>query len=207
METNQKSILDTYLDHNGLVLKSKSKIRDGMSFMPILLVDAMNIIYMEYIAPLDIKHKEKQIRSRWHDAYRYFMNEFFLPFDDNQKCEICDLMDSFESYIHNEIEVFRVTVMSRFMQYDTNVRLVLSAILACNVLAQSSQILWKAQRLKKNAYIASIEEWSYKFLNEYANKRINRESKLQNLNDYEPLRIATQKICNSVIEFAKQCEL
>lgn len=214
MKTNPtsqgKSLLDTYLDYHNLMLRSTTSQepkRDGMPFMPMLLMDAMNILYTQYIAPLPLKHSEKQMRTRWHDAYKYFIAEFFLPFDDDQKCEICDLMNDFEEHIHNEVEIFRVVAMERFMKYDTDIRLVLSATLACNVLAQSAQILWRAQRRKDNAHIASVESWSYKFLNEYADKKIDRTTRSIDLNTLEPLRRASQKICHKVVEFAQSLQL
>lgn len=205
-----KSLLDTYLDYHNLTLRSTSNEppkRDGMPFMPMLLMDAMNILYTEYIAPLPLRHREKQLRTRWHEAYSHFTAEFFLPFDDDQKCEICDLMNDFEEHIHNEVEIFRVTAMDKFMKYDTEVRLILSATLACNFLAQSAQILWRAQRKRENTHIASVESWSYKFLNEYADKRIDRTTRSVDLNTFEPLRKASQKICHKIVEFAEGLEL
>ena len=206
-----KSLLDTYLDYHNLTILprkgTKEPRRDGMPFMPMLLMDAMNMLYDEYIAPLPLKHREKQLRSRWHEAYHHFTSEFFLPFDDDQKCEICDLMDEFEEQINTEVEMFRVAVMSRFMQYDTDIRLTLSAMLACNALAQSAQIIYRAQRHKDHGYIKSVEEWSLKLLNEYADKRIDRTSRNIDLNEFEPLRIASQKMCNKVRAFAERCKL
>ena len=175
-----------------------------MPFMPMLLMDAMNLLYEEYIAPLPLRHAEKQLRTRWHEAYKHYIRQEFMAFDDDQKCEICDLMDDFGKTIHNEVELFRVTVMGRFMQYDTDVRLVLSASLACNVLAQSAQIIYKAQRRRENAYIASVESWSHKFLNEYADHRIKREGNTD-LNQFDAVRVSSKNICNKIIDFAKRC--
>ena len=205
-----KSLLDTYLDYHNLTLRSTTSEppkRDGMPFMPMLLMDAMNMLYEEYIAPLPLKHKEKQLRTRWHEAYKHFINQEFMAFDDDQKCEICELMNDFEEYINNEVEMFRVASMSKFMSYDTDIRITLSAILACNALAQSAQILYKAQRRKENPYIASVESWSLKILNEYADKRIDRSVGQVDLNQYQDLNIASRKLCGKVVEFAKRCKL
>lgn len=200
------TLLDTYLDYHNIALRSTTNAepkRDGMSFMPMLLMDAMNLLYEKYISHLPIKHEEKRIRTMWHDAYKHFIAEFFMPFNDDQKCEVCDIMNDFEEYIHNEIERFRVVVMNQFMQYDVDVRLVLSSTLACNVLAQSAQILWKGMRHRDNAYITSIESWSLKFLNTYADKRIDRRTREVDLNTFEPLRQASKRICNKILEFAE----
>lgn len=205
-----KSLLDTYLSYHNLVLRSTTSQepkRDGMPFMPMLLMDAMNLLYEEYIAPLPLKHREKHLRTQWHEAYKHYISQEFMAFDDDQKCEICELMNDFEEYINNEVEMFRVASMSKFMSYDTDIRITLSAILACNALAQSAQILYKAQRRKENPYIASVESWSLKILNEYADKRIDRSVGQVDLNQYQDLNIASRKLCGKVVEFAKRCKL
>lgn len=217
MENKEKmersTLLDTYLDYHDLVLKPRvgddNPKRDGMPFIPIFLMDAMNILYEEYIAPLPLKHREKQLRTRWHEAYKHFINEFFVPFNDDQKCEICDLMDGFEEAIHNEVEVFRVAVMDKFMQYDTEIRLVLSATLACNVLAQSAEYLWNAlhSRKKQNAYITSTIEWSHKFLELYGDKHIERKKRSIDLNKYNDVNLAVNRICKKVLSYAKSIKL
>jgi hypothetical protein len=174
-----------------------------MPFMPMLLMDAMNLLYEEYIAPIPLRHAEKQLRTRWHEAYKHYINQEFMAFDDDQKCEICDLMNNFEEHIHNEVEMFRVASMGKFMEYDTDIRITLSAILSCNVLAQAAHILYEAQRRKENCYITSVECWSHKLLNEYADKKIERSAKRINLNQFQDLNIACRKLCNAIISYAE----
>lgn len=205
-----KSLLDTYLTYHNLTILprkgTKEPTRDGMPFMPMLLMDAMNLLYEEYIAPLSLKHRGKQLRTRWHEAYKHYINQEFMAFDDDQKCEICELMNDFEEHIHNELEVFRVATMGKFMQYDTDIRITLSAILACNALAQSAQILYKAQRKRENSYIASVESWSLKLLNEYADKKIDRSATQVDLNQFQDLNIASRNMCKAVVDFAIGCK-
>lgn len=206
----KKGLLETYLKYNNLVLRPAPNgdvNKDGMPFMPMLLMDAMNILYDKYIAPLDFKHRQKQIRTRWHEAYKHYINQEFMAFSDDQKCEICDIMDDFNDTIHNEVELFRVAAMGKFMKYDTDIRITLSAILACNALAQSAQIIYRAQRMKENSYIASIESWSHKLLNEYADNKIDRSGTYTDLNKFKDLDIASRNMCNTIIEFAKGLSL
>lgn len=207
----EKNLLETYLEYHNLALRPRKgqgePIRDGMPFMPMLLMDAMNMLYEEYITSLPLKHREKQLRARWHEAYNHYINQEFMAFNDDQKCEICELMNDFEEHINNEVEMFRVASMSKFMSYDTDIRITLSAILACNALAQSAQILYKAQLRKENVYIASVESWSLKFLNEYANKRIDRSVEQVDLNQFQDLNIASRNMCKAVVDFARGCKL
>lgn len=178
-----------------------------MPFMPMLLMDAMNLLYEEYIAPMPLRHKQKHLRTQWHEAYKHYISQEFLPFNDDQKCEIVELMNDFEEHINNEVEMFRVASMSKFMQYDTDIRITLSAILACNALAQSAQILHKAQRRRENSHIASVESWSLKLLNEYADKKIDRSATQVDLNQFQDLNIASRNMCKAVVDFARRCEL
>lgn len=205
-EKTEHTLLDTYLDYHNLTLRSTTSQepkKDGMPFMPMLLMDAMNLLYEEYIAPLPLKHREKQLRTRWHEAYKHYISQEFLPFSDDQKCEICELMNDFDQYIHNDIERFRVVCMNRFMKYDINTRLTLSSILACNALAQSAQILYKAQRNVKNDIIISIESWSLKLLNEYADNRCDRTALDIDLNEFQEINLASRRMCKSIISFAE----
>ena len=205
-----KSLLDTYLTYHNLTLRSTTNEppkRDGMPFMPMLLVDAMNLLYEEYIAPMPLRHKQKHLRTQWHEAYKHYIRQEFMAFDDDQKCEIVELMNDFEEHINNEVEMFRVASMGKFMQYDTDIRITLSAILACNALAQSAQILYKAQRKRENSYIASVESWSLKLLNEYADKKIDRSATQVDLNKFQDLNIASRNMCKAVVDFARGCKL
>lgn len=203
------SLLDTYLTYHHLTILprkgAKEPTRDGIPFMPMLLMDAMNLLYEEYIAPLPLKHREKQLRTRWHEAYKHYISQEFMAFDDDQKCEICELMDAFEQHIHNEVEIFRTTVMSKFMSYDTDVRLAISAILGCNILAQSAEYLWIAMRGRKkaNVYITAVVDWSQKLLNEYGDNRIDRTQKKIDLNQFEDIRLAVNKLCVAIGDYAK----
>ena len=206
----EKNLLDTYLDYHNLTILprkgAKEPTRDGMPFMPMLLMDAMRMLYDEYISPLPLRHKEKQIRTRWHEAYKHFMVQEFMAFDDDQKEELVNKMFEFEDDINNEVEIFRTTVMSKFMSYDTDVRLVISAILGCNILAQSAEYLWIAMRGRKkaNVYITAVVDWSQKLLNEYGDNRIERSAKTIDLNTYKDLNVATNRVCKSVISYAQK---
>lgn len=208
MSTQKPNLLDTYLNYHKVRFaptKGKST-RDGMAFAPMFLMDAMNMIYDEYIAPVPAKHNDKRFRSLWHEAYAHYIKSEFRAFNDDQKCEICDLMDEFSAHIHNEVELFRAAVMNKFMKYDADVRLVISGTLSCNVLAQSAQIIYKAQYHKPNPHIASVESWSLKFLDAYAEKHIDRSATQTNLNLYKDIDLACKRICNAIIDFAKKCE-
>lgn len=202
-----KSLLDTYLHYHNLTILprkgAKEPTRDGMSFMPMLLMDAMNMLYDEYIAPLPLRHEQKRLRSWWHEAYMQFVAQAFMPFDDEQKDELVTKMLEFEDDIHNEVEMFRAASMNHFMGYDADVRITLSAILACNALAQSAQILYKAQHRKENKDIALCEQWSLKLLNKYGDNVLDRSVRQIDLNSHQDTMLASKKMCSAVVKFAE----
>ena len=207
-----KSLLDTYLTYHNLVLRSTTSEppkRDGMPFMPMLLMDAMNLLYEEYIAPMPLRHKEKQLRTRWHEAYTHIISQEFKADDDDQKCVLCDRMNELEEAIHNEVEMFRVASMNHFMNYDLDVRLTLSAILSCNILAQSAEYIWNALRGHKNAnqYINSVVIWSHELLSVYGDKVLDRTQKKIDLNTFNDLHLAVNKLCNAIGDYSKTISL
>lgn len=204
-----KNLLETYLEYHNLVLRPRKgqgePTRDGMPFMPMLLMDAMNLLYEEYIAPLPLKHREKQLRTRWHDAYKHYIAQEFMAFDDDQKCELCDKMNEFEDAIHNEVEMFRVVSMNHFMNYDTEVRLTLSSILSCNILAQSAEYIWNALRGRRNAnqHINSVVIWSHELLSVYGDKVLDRTQKKIDLNTFNDLHLSVNKLCDAIGDYSK----
>jgi hypothetical protein len=210
-EKTEHTLLDTYLDYHHLTILprkgAKEPKRDGMTFMPMLLMDAMNMLYDEYIAPLPLRHEQKRLRSWWHDAYMQFVAQAFMPFNDDQKDELVTKMLEFEDDIHDEVEMFRVASMNHFMGYDTDVRIALSAILACNALAQSAQILYKAQHRKENKSIALCEQWSLKLLNKYGDDVLDRTVKQIDLNSHQDTMLASKKMCSAVVKFAEKWRL
>lgn len=206
-----KSLLDTYLDYHNLTILprkgTKEPRRDGMPFMPMLLMDAMNMLYDEYVAPLPLRHEQKRLRSWWHEAYMQFVAQAFMPFNDGQKDELVTKMLEFEDEIHDDVEMFRVASMNHFMAYDTDIRIALSAILACNALAQSAQILYKAQHRKENKSIALCEQWSSKLLDKYGDDVLDRTVRQIDLNSHQDTMLASKKMCSAVIKFAEKCKL
>lgn len=202
-----KNLLDTYLEKNNLILlplKGETEVkRDGMIFMPILLMDVMNTIYLSFIGRKKLIHNEKHISKIWDKEYIQYISSELRAFDYEQQLEMCDIMDSFSDYINNDIELFRVSVMNKFMNYDTDIRLVIAASLACNALTQAAHIIYKQQRNHNNRHLEMIERWSLKFVNAYADKRLDRTNHPIDLNQFKDIGLCCKKMCKSVIDFAK----
>ena len=206
----RSNLIDTYLDYHNLSMRPANGgevVRDGSIFMPMLLMDAMYVVYNEWIEPLDLRHKEKNLRKNWANNYNSFIKDFFRAFDEEQQGEICDIMDEFSEFISLHIERFRMVVMGKFMKYPLDVRNITSASLACNIFAQAAQYLWYKLHRSKNYDIAGVGTWSLKFLNAYANARCDRKESELDLNQFQDINVATKVICNKIVEFSRGLEL
>lgn len=207
-ETESKSLLDTYLTYHKLAILSGSEY-DCVPLMPYMLMDAMNLIYDDYIKPLDLKHNLKHLRKQWHDAYLRLTSDFFRCFNVEQQSEVVEIMDNLSEHIHNEVELLRVAVMNHFMNVDASTRVTMSAILACNHLAQSAQILWKWVRRSNrgnklpNPHIAIVENVSLRLFDEYAKlSKVDAQAPVD-LSNIETISNASHNLCKAIADFSR----
>lgn len=202
------TLLDTYFTYHNLTLLSGSE-HDCAPLMPYMLMDAMNLIYDDYIKPLDLKHNLKHLRKQWHDAYLRLTSDFFRCFNADQQGEVVEIMDGLSAHIHNEVELFRVAVMNHFMHIESDTRVTLSAIIACNHLAQSAQILWKWVRRSRrgnmlaNPHIAIVENTSLRFFDEYARQyKVDAKTEMD-LTHIQTISDASHKLCEAIADFSR----
>lgn len=181
-------------------------------FLPFLLIDAMYIVRQENIHDLPKKHTLKHYYRNWDKNYEQFIKDFFRIFTEEQQFEIIDKMDEFNLFIKNELQLFKISVMNRFMDYDTDVRLILSDTLACNILAQSAQIVYGSIHKKPNnrtrqyetvvnTHIKGMEQWSHKFLAEYGDSIVERTKQRIDLTEYSPVADTVKNLCTKIAQF------
>lgn len=161
-------LTDAYLRHRGYTRIGG----DGVScILPFFILDAMYQIYRKAIAPLTLEHEPKLLRKRWIEAYNLFNRDFFAAFTLEQQDAIIDRMDDFESYIHNDVEILRVQVMNIMNRDDLETQSTISSCMACNILAQAANAVWKNTYVQRNGkpspnrYIDTMEKMSYKLMN------------------------------------------
>ena len=195
-------LTDAYLSHMGY------RRLDGGGMTPILpffILDAMFQIYSKVVAPMNVSHKEKQMRRRWIEAYNLFNRDFFSAFSQDQQDAIIDRMDDFGTFIHNNIEIARIQVMNIMGNDDTDTQMTISSIMMCNVLAQAANSVWTNTYVKKdgkplrNRYIDTIERMSYKFMNAMHGNRYRIDP-----NQNQSLCDAVQVLCRKMVKWLNE---
>ena len=198
-------IVDTYLTHKGM----RRVKGDGYDpILPFFMLDAMYQIMSKEIVPVPSRHEQKLVLKRWKAAYNSFNRDFFSAFNQEQQDEIIDIMDEFQSYINNDIIVAEVAVMKQLQQYDIPFedQKIVAASMMCHVLAQTSQIAWKA--IYKNKYNVSKESPQINAIQKYASLWMNLYfAKISdahvNPNDSEQICTAMDILCRKMVKFLK----
>jgi hypothetical protein len=168
MITNQE-IVDTYLAYKHMKLSGATR-DDVRMMMPFYLIDASYQVYCKDVKDYECKHKAKEAKRRWKEAYRKFYADFFLAFDADQTEFITDQMDEFEDYIHNKVVMLKTTVMSVFRPDATfEEKKILASVLTSNALSQMAQYIhsdmyrnaWHQK--KESPLIEAVTKQSYEF--------------------------------------------
>lgn len=192
-------LINSYLKYNNLKIINRNN-NNAELFLPFLLIDAQYSLSIEHVAKLDLKFSEKRYRNLWFNATNSFNKQFFNAFDSNQQALIVDVMDSFISHISNSVMLLKVATMNRFMDYDSELRTILSDTLACNILAQSAQFVYKRIHQGESSLIKSIENNSELFLTTYGNGKVNKCDK-ESLSSFKPLIDAVNQLIKNISNF------
>jgi len=131
-------IVERYLDRIGF------HRTQGDTFEPVahvFILDLMLQIHNKFILPYkdSFRHETARHRNEWIKAYSRFNKRFFNTFTPDEQDEICDIMDDFERYMGNHIEIARIAVHSCFKDYPFEEAKLLSAISMCNTLCHAAQ--------------------------------------------------------------------
>lgn len=192
-------LINSYLKHNNLKIINRNN-NNAELFLPFLLIDAQYSLSIEHVAKLDLKFLEKRYRNLWFESTSKFNKQFFDAFDADQQVLIVDIMDTFVSHISNSVMLLKVATMNRFMDYDSDLRMILSDTLACNILAQSGQFVYKRIHQSESSIIKSIENNSELFLTTYGNGKVNKCDK-ESLGSFQPLIDAVNQLIKNISNF------
>lgn len=135
----KREIIDAWLASIG---RTRVKGDSAEPLLPFLLGDAIYAIYNADIAPLDLRHEEKRIRSDWAAHYNRFNRPFFAAVGVQDSDQVTDLMDDFEETIANDVMVLRSELMLLLQDIPFESRKPIVSALLCHVLAQAAQCAW-----------------------------------------------------------------
>lgn len=157
-------------------VKVKGSTSDITPLMPFLCLDIQYSYYQKVIAPIDATENLKDVRNKWRDAYNKLNKKFFYPYNQRDKDEIIDLMDSLEDAIKNDLLVLKVQIMNLIIDEPLDVQEVYSTCAVCNVLTRCALFYYETvyhdrwgKPIRNNA-IKAIQDNSILFGYMYRNK-------------------------------------
>lgn len=199
---NNNEIVETYLRYRGKVRTKTGKRDNTLPLMPFFLMDIVYQIFCKDIKTMECKHQMQRYRTIWAENYQKFNNEFFRPFNEDQKDYVIDLMDEFDGYIHNTVVMMKSAVVNSFVDdAEFEDKKNLASLLTCNVLCQAAQHLYgdmyrdRYMRKETNPHIAAIQQASYKIACHYP------AGKATDLTSQEQVIKMIDVLCKKIVKF------
>lgn len=194
---NTDTLVETYVHHLGL---KRIKGSGADPILPFFILDVMNTILHRDLFSIPVQFEEKKARKAWVENYHIFNKDFFSAFTDDQQDEIIDIMDSFESYINNDVVIVKVAVMNEISKYgvDLKTQTVLADLMVCHILAQTAQILWTAVYRHANRYIHAILHHADRWMTLYAKHNTDCTIRTE---DSEGITNAVNALCKKMVKF------
>lgn len=172
--------------------------------MPYIIMNVCCQLHYKKISKISCCFNLKKIEREWGRTYTKFNHAMLCLYNEDQKDYIIDKMDSFESYIREDLDgLFEVVG-----QYLTNEKVpyshidVLSTCLICNVLTQSAIVIWEDTYLnehgkpEKNMDLERIEKLTINFANAYYSPM-----KDINLNGISNVKKYISKLCKTIVDW------
>lgn len=208
-------ITRAYYKHNNLELQKGSE-ESLEAILPFIIMDAVQQLYCTHIKPMDVKGQLAQIRNHWSKTYNEFNRQFFRSFDEDQIDYVVDKMDAFDSYIQNDLEITRISIMDCFRQEGDTMQVVASACVLCGVLTVAANTVWqRVHRVvlprskyrpyarivgEKNPLLTILEKIPYKYLGEYRGK-----AEVINVSNDPKVEAAVNALCRKMIHWLYKC--
>ena len=182
-------------------------------FLPYIMLDIMQQVNGEYLTKVDFAKEEKMHYKKMLKLYHTFNLNFFAGFSEEQKDVVIEMMDAFSEYIHNELEVFRMQIMSCIMDLTGEFRAACGALCVCKLLISQSRIAWEGmyKNTLKNTDVfyknlLGMEKHIAELMNNYflrESDRLNREVKFSNEAN---VRLAEENVVKKILKFLKEYE-
>lgn len=182
-------------------------------FVPYLMLDVFQIVDYEYLQKVDFAHKERKHYTALMNTYGTFNKVFFSRFSADKKDMIVDMMDAFEDYIHNHVEIFRLNIESTIMNLPEDFRLICGALCVCKLMISQARVAWKViykgQKLRHDVdthYIKSMEYHITGLMEEYFARCSHDLPEDIWFSDSSDVRHAEKNTVKQILEFLKEYE-
>lgn len=197
------SLLDSFLKHKGWIRGSeKAHIAP---LLPYFIADCIYLTYDEYLSGR-LKQKEKYHGNLLMRAYHHFIHDFFNAFDERERDEVIEMMDCFNEYIHNDLEMLRLQVQKPFMEVNADLRALFSASAVCRVLSAHAEYAWQnmyrrdAARPIPNTYLAAMSNHARELFRE-CSRYTPRYTEHSDLAEYDGIKLCVKNVVNRIVDF------
>ena len=197
------SLLSTFLAKRGWVTNGKTI---AGPFIPYLLADLIYLTHEEFLKN-KLSRKAKFHCNAMMENYHTFIHDFFSTFDNEQTNEAVDMMDNFGEFIHNDLEVFRFSIVQPLMDYPLEFRQTLSAICVCRLLATHADRTWEL--LFSGAYgekdinkqLRAIDHHSAEMYNWFCKENQRANAAKIDLINQPAVELSMKRVSDKILEF------
>lgn len=137
----QREITEKWLRSIGRHLEGGTRKGDDLAaILPFLILDIFYDYYRKGVALREYRQEKKQLKQRMAAAYNSLNGRFFAAFNDDERDEVIDIMDSLEDYVANDVTIAETSVWNVFKNYPETDYLV--SLYMCNMMAKAAQAVW-----------------------------------------------------------------
>lgn len=181
-------------------------------FVPYLMLDVVNLINSDHLSKIDFRHKERKYYTELFGLYQKLNSLFFSGLTQEQTDAIIDMMDAFGEYIYNEVEIFRLNIISVIMELEDNFRTNCGTLCCCKLMISQAKRAWDNMcrrefqvddRDNVAFYLNAMEHRMTELMNTYF-LRDDRLTEDLNLSTVTKVRKAEEAVVRKILKFLKE---
>lgn len=193
-------LIDSFLKYKGYTSNKKS---DNLPLLPFIMADALYLAHERYIKGR-LNFKPKFHANRMMKCYHRLNHDFFRAFSQEEQDELVEKMDSFDDYLHNDFEVFRMAVMKPIMHYPIEKREVVAGLCIIKLLA--CQIHYIYSVIYRDSLGRVVPDWGIQGIKHHACEMFRLYSAMHgsdniDLNDVPMVEQSVNNISKRILEF------
>lgn len=193
-------LIDSFLKYKGYTSNGKS---GNQPLLPFIMADALYIAHDTYLKGR-LRHKAKYHANKMMECYHKLNHDFFKAFSREEQNEIIDRMDKFDDYLHNDFEVFRMTVMKPIMHHPVETREIVSAMCIVKLLACHAEYIYSV--IYRDSLGQVVPDKNIQGIKHHACEMFRQYSAIHgsdniNLNDIPVVQLCCNNISKRILEY------
>jgi hypothetical protein len=179
-------------------------------FVPYLMLDVFQIIASDHLAKVDFRKEEQLHYTELMNDYHRLNSLFFQELTQDKQDVIIQMFDDFGEYIHNEVEIFRLSIIGCIMELPDDFRAVCGSLCVSKLMISQAVRAWMGMYRKEFRgddssfhLLQSMERHIAELMNHY----FRRETRLQNdinLSTVDSVRRAEENVVKKILKFLKE---